>query len=73
MRHNVPERPLEPTDRQPVGVCAACGEYIYEDEPRRRDECHLIHDDELCLSEWMKTNWPIRELCDAIGVEMEVA
>lgn len=59
-------------EREVIGTCASCGEPIYAGDAIREDEGHMIHDEEECLKEWIKTNWSIREICDACGIE-EVA
>lgn len=60
-------------ERQVAGTCAACGEPIYAGELIRTDEGHMLHNDTICLTEWIKSNWPVLEICEAIGIGEEVA
>ena len=60
-------------EREVAGTCAACGEPIYAGGAIRRDEGHMIHNDRVCLKNWFDANWGIFEVCDACGVEEEVA
>ncbi len=59
--------------RKEIGICAACGEPIYEGDVIRRDGRHLLHCDKSCLEDWMHTNWPVEELFDAVGITEEFA
>ena len=59
--------------REIAGVCAACGEPILAGELIRRDEGHMLHNDRICLTVWVKTNWTVFEFCEAVGMDEEVA
>lgn len=69
----MPEWTTREPEREDVGTCAACGEPIYAGEAIRRDEGHMIHNNKTCLTEWVKANWDIREVCEACGIEEEIA
>ena len=57
-----------------IGVCAACEEPIYEGETIRRDhDGNLLHNDRACLEAWVAENHLIAVLCDAVGIEEEIA
>ena len=66
---DIPERPLEPREPVIVGTCAACGDPIYAGSSYRQDDTYMLHDDPVCLAEWLKANWPVREICDALQIK----
>nr|DAU71655.1 MAG TPA: hypothetical protein [Caudoviricetes sp.] len=33
----------------------------------------MLHNDRICLTEWVKTNWTVFEFCEAVGMDEEVA